>query len=299
MIAPLSDSAAFEAFIAPARRRTGLWRPVLGAGLAALIWLTATVALAVAEPWLGPRGFLLGFLATFLGMILGLALALRLFHGRGLSSLIGPDGFRPRAFAAGVAVIAAFVLVTAAPGLIAAPPARNQTLSEWLPWVLPAIAGLLVQTAAEELGFRGYLMQEIAVRVRARIVWLGVPALLFGFLHWNPAEFGPNAGLAVAVAVLTGLVLGDVTARTGNLSAAMGLHFANNAVAVLLLGPPSPLGALGLWTLAIDPADTGAMRVALFANMVATAVAWALWRAIRARRQRRGRSLHSHTPGSI
>jgi membrane protease YdiL (CAAX protease family) len=299
MAAPLADTAAFEAFVAPARRRRGLWRPVLGAGLTAVVWLAATVALAVAEPWLGPRGFLLGFLGTFLGMILGLVLALRLLHGRGLASLVGPGGFRPRAFATGVAVIAVFVLVTAAPGLIASPPERNQTLGTWLPWALPALLGLLVQTGAEELAFRGYLMQEIAARVRARILWLGVPALLFGLLHWNPAEYGPNAGLAVAVATLTGLVLGDVTARTGNLSAAMGLHFANNGVALLLLAPPSPLGALGLWTLTLDPADTGAMRVSLLANMAATVLAWGLWRLIRAGLRRRGRSLHSDNPGSI
>lgn len=299
MTSPCSETAALDAFVAPARRRTGFWRPVLGAGIVAAVWLAAAVVLTVAEPWLGPRGFMLGFLWSFLGMVLGLRLALRLLHGRGLASLVGPGGLRPRAFAAGVAVLAVFVLVTAAPGLIAAPPERSQTLGTWLPWALPALAGLLVQTGAEELAFRGYLMQELAARVRARAVWLGVPALLFGALHWNPAEFGPNAGLVVATATLSGLVLGDVTARTGNLSAAMGLHFANNAVAVLVLAPPTPLGALALWTVTLDPAATEGMRVALLANMVATAVAWALWRAIRARRQRRGRSLHSGNPGSI
>jgi uncharacterized protein len=294
-----ADTAAFEAFVAPARARGALWRLGLGVVIIAAVWLPATAVMAALEPRMGPRGFLLGFLLSFLGMMLGLAAAVRLLHGRGLASLIGPDGIRPRAFVAGVAVVGVFVGITALPGLILEPPARNQPLATWLPWVAPALAGLLVQTATEELVFRGYVMQQLAARFRSRVVWLGAPALLFGLLHWNPAEYGPNAWLAVAVAAATGFVLGDVTAREGNLSAAMGLHFANNAVAVLLLAPPSSLGALGLGTIAIDPADTGAMRAALIGSIVATMAAWGLYRIVRARWRGRGRSLQSPGPGSI
>ena len=53
---------------------------------------------------------------------------------------------------------------------------------------------------------------------------------------------------------LIGLILGDVTARTGNLSLAMGLHFANNAIALLLVAMPSPLAALSLYLAPVDPA---------------------------------------------
>lgn len=294
-----AETAAFEAFVAPARARAALWRLGLGVMIVAVLWLTATAGLAFLEPGLGPRGFLLGFLLSFLGVILGLGVALRLLHGRAFSTLIGPDCVRPRAFLVGIGVIVAFVAVTALPGLILAPPLRNQPLATWLPWVAPALVALLVQTAAEELVFRGYLMQQLAARFRARIVWLGLPALLFGLLHWNPVEFGPNAWLAVAVACVTGLVLGDVTAREGNLSAAMGLHFANNAVAVLVLAPPSPLGALALWTVALDPGDTGAMRAALIGNIAATLAAWGFYRLVRARRRGRAASLQSPGPGSI
>ena len=76
---------------------------------------------------------------------------------------------------------------------------------------------------------------------------------------------------------LIGLILGDVTARTGNLSLAMGLHFANNAIAMLLVAAPSPLAALSLYLLPVGPADPAAMRPLLMLDLASTAAAYAGW----------------------
>jgi len=288
-----------EAFVAPARERPEVWRLVLGMLATAAVWLVAVLALplvaAAAAPLDPGRVLVVAYLASFGAMVLGLWLAVRRLHRRGLATLVGPGGFRPRAFLTGVAVVAA-VGALGSLGVLAGPaPERNLAVGPWLAWLPLAVPAVAVQTATEELVFRGYMMQQLAVRFRSRAIWLGVPALLFGVLHWNPVEFGANAWLVVATTVAIGLILGDVTARLGNLSAAMGLHFANNTLAILVLALPSPLAALSLWTVPVDPSDAPAVRGLLLTELAVLGVAYAAWRIWWGRRAR----LHSGGPDFI
>lgn len=292
---PFARSPAFEAFVAPARRRPALWRLALGLLLAAGLWLAAAAVLLRAAPALGagPRGVLLLYLASFAGLAAGTALAARL-HRRPAASLLGPGGFRRRAFGLGVAAVAAVALVTTVASVAVAPPVRQAPLGEWarlLPVALPLV---LVQTTAEELLFRGYLTQALAARFRSPLVWALVPALAFGALHWDGAAYGADAWLAVAAATAVGLAFADVTAATGNLSAAIGLHFANNVVALLLVAVPGPTAALAL---SVSPVDAGhPMRAWLVADLATTLVAWGAWRLALAWWERR---LQSRGRGSI
>jgi membrane protease YdiL (CAAX protease family) len=291
-------TARFEAFVAPARARPALWRLLAGAGLAIAVWVLGTAALlplAPALPGDAGRLALVLYLLGFAALALGTALAARLLQRRGPATLIGPGGFRPRGFAAGVGVVALVAALSAAALLGLAPPVRQLPLATWAAWLPLALPALLIQTAAEEIAFRGYLLQGLAARFRSPLAWWLGPAVLFGLVHWSPADYGRDAWLAALSAGVIGLILADVTARTGNLSAAIGLHFANNAVALLLVAMPSPVAALGLWLTPLDPADPGQMRRLLLADLAATLLAWALWRALAARRRR----LHSRTPGSI
>jgi membrane protease YdiL (CAAX protease family) len=279
-------SAQFEAFVAPARARPALWRLALGTAFAAAFWLTAVAALLPLAARLGPAGGrvpVVLYLASFAALIAGLAVAARLLQRRRLASLIGPAGLRPRRFALGAAVVAGVGAVAALPLLALAPPVRQTGLGTWAAWLPLALPALLVQTAAEELAFRGYLMQGLAARFRSPLAWWAAPAVLFGLLHWNPAQFGGDAWLVAAAAAAVGLILGDVTARTGDLSLAMGMHFANNAVAVLVLAPPSPLAALSLYLLPLDPADPR-LRPLLLLDLATTLAAYATWLALRTRR---------------
>ena len=141
---------------------------------------------------------------------------------------------------------------------------------------LPAI---LLQSAAEEIAFRGYLMQGLAARFRSPLAWWVLPAVLFGILHWNPVEFGADAWLAALAATVIGLVLGHVTACTGNLSVAMGLHFANNAFAMLVLAVPSPVAAFSLWLAGVGAGaeDATLRRGLLLLDLATTLVAYAAW----------------------
>ena len=298
---PMPSSETFEAFVAPARARPALWRTLAGTLLAAALWLFAIGATlpfaASAGGFATPVGILL-YLASFAALLGGAALAARLLQGRGPATLFGPGGFRAGGFGLGVAVVLLVAIPSGAALALLAPPERQATLAAWaarLPLALPAI---LVQSAAEELAFRGFLMQSLAARFRSALVWWLLPAALFGVLHWNPAELGPNAPIGVLITMVIGLALADVTVRTGNLSAPIGLHFANNAMAMLVVAPPSPVSGLALFVSGIDAGDAGTLRLLLVADLTAILLVWGLWRAILARREKR-RRLHSEGAGSI
>jgi membrane protease YdiL (CAAX protease family) len=280
-------SPRFEAFVAPARAQPALWRLALGTLLAAAAWIALTAVLLPLAVRHGADGrmVLLGFLASFAALVLGLAVAARLLQRRHLASLLGPGGFRPRQFALGIAVMALVGGLGTLAMFAIDPPRRQAGLGEWAAWLPLALPLILLQTAAEELAFRGYLMQGLAARFRSRAAWWLLPALGFGVLHWNAAEFGPNAALVVLSAVLVGLILADVTIRTGNLSLAMGLHFANNALAMLVIAMPSPLAALSLYLAPLGPADAAAFRRLLLLDLAGTAAAYAVWLAVCARRE--------------
>lgn len=285
----------FEAYVAPARARPALWRLLAGIIFAALAWLGAVAALvplATRLPADPGRAILLAYLLSFAALALGIAAAARLLQRRPPATLLGPGGFRLRHFALGVAAIA-LLSVLSLPALAwLAAPVRRMPLATWAAWLPLVLPALLLQTAAEEIAFRGYLMQSLAARFRSRLAWLLLPAALFGALHWDPAEFGANAWLVVLSTAVVGLILADVTVRTGNLSAAIGLHFANNVSSLLFVSLPSPLGAFSLWTIVVDPADAAAVRPLLLADFAVMLAAWAAWRVLGAR-------LHSQGRGSI
>jgi membrane protease YdiL (CAAX protease family) len=290
---PPVRTAAFEAFVAPARARPALWRLALGSLLAGLVWLAAAALLLGTAG--GPRSLLLLYLASFAALLAATALAARLLHGRGFATLLGPGGFRPRHFAAGIVVVLALFAASSIPSMTVASPIRQSGLLAWAAWLPLVLPLLLVQTAAEEVAFRGYLLQGLAVRFRSPLIWWLLPAGLFGLLHWNPVEFGDDAWLAALSAAVVGLVLAHVTVRTGNLSAAIGLHFANNAVAMLVLAVPSPLASFSLWLLALPQGDDGLRRLLLGLDLAATLAAWGVWLVVDDRLRR----LHSRGGGSI
>ena len=108
-------------------------------------------------------------------------------------------------------------------------------LSIWLPLVAVALGGFLVQAGFEELLFRGYLMQAVASRTRRAALVIGVPAALFAIPHWgNLPPYGNNP-LQPVPYVLMGLLYGWAAWRTGSLWLPLGLHWANNTYATLVI----------------------------------------------------------------
>ena len=292
--------APLAAFIAPARARGELWRigATLGMTILAFIILTQTaltVITAVANALVGPfwagavartmeggRSALgvLAVLAGFVPLAIALALAVRVLHDRRWTTLFGPARLtRHSLFWVGGGLLlfqAAFV-----PIQIAAPEVgRHLTFGQQLPWLLPALALILIQAATEEALFRGYLLQQFAVRNPSPVVWMGLPALMFAGLHLDP-----GAGLADMIwsggaAFLFSLAAADLTARTGSLGPAIGLHAASNIGGILMVGLYGRMDGLAAWNLVLDPSQPWASLPYMATDVAGLLVSWLLARLI-------------------
>lgn len=262
--APIRDGTAerFAAFVAPARRRPALWRLLLGLPLILAVYLglnlgsgllvallagpetmrglAASIAAAAAP---GPTLLLF---ATFLPLLLGTLLAARLLQARGPASLFGPRRrvIRDFGLAAGaVMVLHALGLLLWGIGFDSLP---NLPPALWLTLLPLTAAAVAIQTLAEELLFRGYLQQQLAARFRSALIWMALPALVFGLLHLDPARLGGAAGFMVLAAFAFGLAAADLTARSGSIGAAWGAHFANNMMAIAVLATDGTITGLAL-----------------------------------------------------
>jgi len=159
-------------------------------------------------------------------------------------------------------------------------PIPNLSLATWLTLLPLALAGLLVQTLAEELVFRGYFLQQLAARLRSPFWWMVVPSLLFGSLHYDPSAGVMNAGLIVGVTSVFGLIAADLTARTGSLGAAWGFHFANNFTALCILSMDGALTGLSLFRTDVVLRGDGFPALVFLADTIVILAGWRLARRI-------------------
>ncbi|PCH98913.1 MAG: hypothetical protein COB84_00420 [Rhodobacteraceae bacterium] len=274
----------FENFIEPANKSKAIWRLLLGVVcLVVMYFILSTVAIAV---FVVAKGDLAGnkmmmdmtegrdplsvilMLVSFVFMFIALLIAVRLVHKRGISSLIGPsNGTFWRNFMISFAVVIGLSLAGWAVYWFVETPAQNMAFGTWFLWMILAIPLLFLQIASEELIFRGYLQQQLAARFRSRWVWMLLPAITFGALHYQPSVMGQNAWLVVIVTTLFGIIAADVTARTGNLGAAMGLHFANNVFAITIMPLSGTLDGLGLFRTVIGVDDISQLRMMLLIDL--------------------------------
>jgi len=291
---------AHGAFVAPARFRPQLWRLGLGIALCAalyaavsvLVFMIATLVLGGqdARDWIDgteatPIGTLL-LLSTFIGMAIGPFLAARWLHKRPMLSLFGEARGFWTAFLWSVVICAGlYGLVALIPSDVR--PAPNLSIEAWVVLLPVAVLGVLIQTGAEEVLFRGYIQQQLAARFASPLIWMILPSVLFAMGHYQPDIMGDNAWIIVAAAAFFGILAADLTARTGSIGAAWGFHFANNSVAILFVAMDGPLAGLSLYTVPFAPMDTAEMRPLLYVNFVMMLITWGLIRLTLPRMMRR------------
>lgn len=148
----------------------------------------------------------------------------------------------------------------------------------WLRFLPLALIAVAFQTLAEELLFRGYLQVQLAARFGRAMIWGGVPALIFGGLHYDPDTMGDAALFAVFAATAFGFVAADLTARTGSIGAAWGLHLVNNVVALTLVATSGTITGLGL---RVTPYHVDSLAISPWmavADLIPLLVSWILIR---------------------
>lgn len=283
----------FEASLSDAALYPQLWRLLLGTALALTLWLGisalilagAAGVVAAREGPFGVMPFLQGLaapdtpgrvlllLSTFLGLFVGALVAAAALHFRGPGSLFGPARDWARGFLVALAVIVPVYGALTGLNLVFGEAERNLPLPRWAALLPLALPFLVLQIAAEELFFRGYLQQQLAVRFASRLVWMVLPSAIFAVLHLNP-DAGPNLPLVLLAAFTFGLVAADLTERTGNLGAAMGLHLGNNFFGVFVTAQAGGITGLAL---TVAPGDIGTAGMASLTLAGATLVLLLVW----------------------
>ncbi|WP_163847524.1 CPBP family intramembrane glutamic endopeptidase [Pseudooceanicola aestuarii] len=264
--------------------RTGLGWLALAvlvfAGLTALLTAAGFVALARLAPAM-LRGAGLGAEPAQVVLMLGsfalpgaaLLLVWRLIYGQGPGALTGPPRRALRQFGTVLAVaapLAVFALVLPNPDL--GQPVPNLAPAIWLAWLVPGLVALLVQVSVEEAVFRGFLQNRMAARFRSRVLWLGLPALIFGVMHFDPRTV-ETAPFLIGIATLFGLIAGDLTARSGTLGPAIALHLVNNFLAIFCVSLGGGLSGLALYLYPEAP-DGGALAAQAPAEALMLAILW-------------------------
>lgn len=288
-------SPLFEAYVEPARLYPEIWRVLLGVAIVALIYAGVfSLMLVAAYPILGPLnyfGWLMGItapatpsqtlflLGTFAGMGLAVLIATPAMHYREPGSLFGPWRDTVRGFFTAVAALVPIYAVLFVVGRLLTPLEPNLAPGEWLRLVPLALALVLIQTGSEELLFRGYLQQQLAARFAWRAVWMGVPALAFTALHYNPMA-GTNAWFILLGVLAFALAAADLTERSGSLGAAMGWHFVNNCSSLLIVSVKGTITGLALYLTPFDLTDTAMAPLTLGLDILLIGVMWRLLRAL-------------------
>ena len=287
---------AFEEFISPARSYPQFWRLFLGTILMVVVYVACLAAIFVGilviggadtlETWLeqmiSPEKptVVMVLLFSFTGMALAPIAAARLLHKRKTKTLLGPLQLLVKDFLKALAVTISFFGVLTLFWSIFFDAVPNIEFTIWISFLPLAVVGLLIQTGAEELVFRGYIMQQLAVRFRSPLIWMILPSVAFGIVHFDPSLPGGTMAYVLVSATAFGLIAADLVRITGNLGAAWGVHFANNAFAMLFLSVPDGIPGMARY---LTPYTTNQVAQNLWlvaADIVVLIIVWQILRRI-------------------
>lgn len=181
-----------------------------------------------------------GYLAlnlSFVALLVGLFIAVRLIHQRPLKSLVTPHAqINWRRIAQGFAAWWILALLLSLAEFLFRPAAFQFALdlARFAPFALLILIVTPLQTTAEELLFRGYLMQSVGLVTRRTIIVLGMPSALFLIGHLANPEVAADFWLLALYYFAFGAWLALITLKDNSLELALGVHAANNLFAALL-----------------------------------------------------------------
>ena len=111
----------------------------------------------------------------------------------------------------------------------------NFNFEKFAPLFLLSFLLIPLQSAAEELFFRGYLIQWVGERNRKPWHEIIITGTIFGLLHISNPEIGELGEIALIYYVWTGFFLAILTILDDGLELPIGYHIANNLFAALIV----------------------------------------------------------------
>ncbi|MFL2789425.1 MAG: lysostaphin resistance A-like protein [Paracoccaceae bacterium] len=214
-------------------------------------------------------------LSSFLGLMFALLLVAKL-HNRSFKSFFGSScgfiNYFAYSFLYCVIYCSIFtVTITMITGNIVT---QNLSVSNWSMYLIIALPLLFIQVTAEELFFRGYLVQQLATRYNSTLIWMVLPSIGFGLAHYDPQNYGKASLLIVGILTVYGMVAIDLTRRTGNIAAAIGIHLSNNIFTILILGNTSKFSGLSLFIVPTFLENEENLKVILISEFLFIILVW-------------------------
>lgn len=251
---------AFEAFRTNTPAPITLLRLIAGALLVVICWIVTTFLTILPGISFAGSDFadlmtsnigMMVMLLSFSGIWIGVWLAARFIHRDRLGNVLGATGRLSWSdFGKGfVAIILTSILSELTIYMIRPEFSRSAIdLSAWLIAFIPVALLCLVQTSAEELFFRGYLLRGLANRFRSPWIWGLLPGLGFLLIHWQPEMAWSDVFLTLLTIGALTILLVALVYVTGNLGASFGVHMGNNLMAFLVVGHQDSLTYYALFS---------------------------------------------------
>jgi membrane protease YdiL (CAAX protease family) len=182
-------------------------------------------------------------LALMMGMfvftLLFLWLALKFVQKKPLSSIItGFEKIRWKRYFFSFGIWAVLILVLTLVSYLTSPEEIELRFDagNFAFLLVVAIIFIPIQTATEELIFRGYLMQGFGLAFKNGIMPLIITSVLFGLMHAsNPEAKAHGLLIMMPYYIFFGAFLGVLTLLDEGTELAMGIHCANNLMSSLLV----------------------------------------------------------------
>lgn len=182
-------------------------------------------------------------LALMMGMfvftLLFLWLALKFIQKKPLSSIItGYENIRWKRYFFSFGVWATLIVILTIASYLLSPQdiEIRFNASNFIILLIVSVIFIPIQTATEELIFRGYLMQGFGLAFKNGVVPLIITSILFGLMHGsNPEAKAHGLLIMMPYYIFFGAFLGMLTLLDEGAELAMGIHCANNLVSSLLV----------------------------------------------------------------
>jgi hypothetical protein len=182
-------------------------------------------------------------LALMMGMfvftLLFLWLALKFIQKKSLSSIItGYENIRWKRYFFSFGVWGTLIVILTIASYLLSPQDIEIRFnpSNFYILLIVSVIFIPIQTATEELIFRGYLMQGFGLAFKNGIIPLIITSVLFGLMHAsNPEAKAHGLLIMMPYYIFFGAFLGMLTLLDEGAELAMGIHCANNLVSSLLV----------------------------------------------------------------
>lgn len=173
-----------------------------------------------------------------ISLLAGLYISVRFLHQRRMITLVTPNQqVRWKRIFQGFGLYFLLTFVISFLGIVLFPSEYQLTFkpSQFLVFLPIALVITPIQTSAEELFFRGYLLQGIGLKTRRLLIPILGSSLLFMLPHLLNPEVKSNFFLMALLYLLLGIFLAVITVKDNSLELAMGVHAANNLFVALIL----------------------------------------------------------------